>query len=61
MRESAGHRFVFAILFALAAGVLVYFYNPVQHFRADLHADAGGLKVTLEISAHALEAFVRQA
>lgn len=55
MRESAGRRLTFAILFALAAGLLVHFYNPVDHFRADLHADAGGLKLSLEIAANAIE------
>ena len=55
MRETVGHRFVFAILFALAAGALVYFYNPVDHFRADLRADGNGVKLSLEIAARAVE------
>jgi hypothetical protein len=55
MRESAGRRLLFAMLLALAAGVLVHFYNPVDHIRADLHADAHGVKLSLEIAAHALE------
>jgi hypothetical protein len=55
MRESAGRRLVFAILLALAAGVLVHFYNPVDHIRADLHADATGFKFSLEIAAQAIE------
>jgi len=55
MRESAGQRLVFAILFALAAGVLVYFYNPMQHLRADLRADGNGVKFSLEIAAQAIE------
>ncbi|NIJ18359.1 hypothetical protein FHS95_000028 [Sphingomonas naasensis] len=55
MRESAGRRLIFAILFALVAGVLVHFYNPVDHFRADLRADTNGVKLSLEIAAHAVE------
>lgn len=55
MRESAGHRLVFAMLFALAAGLLVHFYNPVDHLRADLRADTSGVKLSLEIAAHAVE------
>ncbi|MDT8757930.1 hypothetical protein MZO42_04405 [Sphingomonas psychrotolerans] len=55
MRESAGRRLVFAILFALAAGVLVHFYNPMDHIRADLRADSGGFKLSLEIAANAIE------
>lgn len=55
MRESAGRRLVLAMLFALAAGVLVHFYNPVDHVRADLHADGSGVKLSLEIAANAIE------
>jgi hypothetical protein len=60
MRESSGRRLVFATLFALAAGALVHFYNPVDHVRADLRADTGGVKISLEIAAHALEACVKR-
>ncbi|KRC82097.1 hypothetical protein [Sphingomonas sp. Root241] len=55
MRESAGRRLFFAMLMALGAGVLVYFYNPVDHVRADLRADTGGVKISLEIAARAVE------
>ena len=55
MRESAEQRLVFAILVALAAGLLVLFYNPVDHLRADLRADTSGVKLSLEIAAHAVE------
>ena len=55
MRESAGRRLVFAMLFAFAAGVLVHFYNPMDHVRADLRADTSGVKFSLEIAAHAIE------
>ena len=55
MRESAGRRLVFAMLLALSAGVLVHFYNPMDHVRADLRADTTGVKFSLEIAAHAVE------
>lgn len=56
MRESStARRMLFALLWALAAGVLVYFYNPLSHFRADLRADGQGVKLTLEIAEHAIE------
>ena len=55
MRESAGRRLVVAMLFAFAAGALVHFYNPMDHFRADLRADTGGVKISLEIAARAVE------
>jgi hypothetical protein len=60
MRESAGRRLVFAMLFAFAAGLLVHFYNPVDHVRADLRADTGGVKFSLEIAANAIEACVKR-
>ena len=55
MRESAGRRLAFAILFALAAGLLVHFYNPMDHIRADLRADTSGVKLSLEIAARTVE------
>jgi hypothetical protein len=60
MRDSAGRRLGFALLFALAAGALVHFYNPVDHVRADLRADTGGVKLSLEIAARAVEACVKR-
>jgi hypothetical protein len=61
MRESRGRRLLFALLFALSAGILVHFYNPVQHLRADLRADSGGVKLSLEFAAHAIQACVKRA
>jgi hypothetical protein len=55
MRESAGRRLFFAMLMALGAGVLVHFYNPVDHVRADLRADTGGVRFSVEIAARAIE------
>ncbi|TGX56000.1 hypothetical protein E5A73_02490 [Sphingomonas gei] len=55
MRDSAGRRLAFATLFALIAGVLVHFYNPIDHIRADLRADGSGVKFSLEIAARAIE------
>jgi hypothetical protein len=54
MRETAGRRLGFALLFALIAGVLVHFYNPFDHLRADLQADGRGMKLSLEISVQAV-------
>lgn len=54
MRESAGRRLIFAMLFAFAAGTLVHFYNPMDHVRADLRADGSGVKLSLEIAARAI-------
>ena len=53
MRESAARRLLFATLFAFVAGTLVYFYNPVDHLKADLRADASGFAVSLEVASHA--------
>ncbi|HVJ01653.1 MAG TPA: hypothetical protein VM662_05680 [Sphingomonas sp.] len=55
MRESAGRRFLFATLLALAAGALVAFWNPVDHLKADLRADTDGIRLSLELAAHAIE------
>lgn len=55
MRESAGRRLAYAIFFALLAGLIVATYNPVQHLKADLHADASGLKLGLEVAANSVE------
>ena len=60
MRESAGRRLIFATLFALVAGLMVHLYNPMDHMRADLRADAGGVKLSFEIAAHAIEACARR-
>lgn len=61
MRESAGRRFFFAILFALAAGALVALWNPIDHVKADLHADAKGIRLSLEVAADAIEQCIRPA
>lgn len=60
MRESAARRLVFATLFALAAGLLVYLYNPMNHVRADLRADAHGVKVSFEVATQTLESCARR-
>lgn len=59
MRESAGRRLLFASLFALAAGALVAVWNPVDHVKADLHADTQGFRLSLEIAAQAIEDCIR--
>jgi hypothetical protein len=44
MRESPTKRLIYSTFFALLAGFLVACYNPVDHLKADLHADTQGLK-----------------
>jgi hypothetical protein len=61
MRESAGRRFVFAAFFALAAGVLVAVWNPVDHVKADLRADTRGISLSLEVAAEAFRDCIRRA
>jgi hypothetical protein len=60
MRESAGRRLLVAMLFALVAGAMVYFYNPMNHVRADLRADAGGIKLSFEVAADAIETHAKR-
>lgn len=55
MRESAGRRLIFAALFALLAGALVALWNPMDHVKADLRADANGIRLSLELAAQAIE------
>ena len=61
MRESAGRRLAWSALFALAAGAAVALWNPMDHLKADLRADARGVTLSLELAAHAVEACVRRA
>ena len=55
MRNSAARRYAFALFFAVLAGLLVHFYNPIDHLKADLRADAQGLRITLELAADQAE------
>jgi hypothetical protein len=48
-------RLFFAILFALIAGFLVAYINPMNRIKADLRADAKGLVISLEYSAKFVE------
>lgn len=55
MRDSAvKRRLAFALLFAALAGLIVAFWNPVDHVKADLRADTHGLKHSLKLAAHDL-------
>ncbi|WP_167693183.1 hypothetical protein [Sphingomonas azotifigens] len=47
MRESPIKRLVYAAFFSLLAGVLVAAYNPVDHVKADLRADASGVPASM--------------
>ena len=55
MRQTATRRFFVALLFALACGALVAFWNPMDHVKADLRADTHGLRFSLEVAVHAIE------
>lgn len=50
MRESPIKRLVYATFFSLLAGVLVAAYNPVEHVKADLRADASGVPASLHLA-----------
>jgi hypothetical protein len=52
MRESPFKRLVYAIFFSLLAGTLVAAYNPVDHVKADLRADASGVPASLHLAVH---------
>jgi len=47
-------RLILATLIALAMGLFVYAANPATRIKADLRADAKGLILSLEYSAHLL-------
>ena len=51
MRDGQGRRWLHAILFAVAAGLIVAFANPVDRLKADVRADAKGFVLSLEYSA----------
>ncbi len=55
MRESAGRRLAYAVFFAILAGLIVAFWNPIEHFKADLRADGQGFKFSIELASHLLE------
>ena len=55
MRESATRRLFTAAIFALLAGMLVAFWNPVDHLKAQIRADGHGLKLSLKVAAHDVE------
>lgn len=55
MRESAGRRLAYAVLFAVLAGFVVAFWNPIDHLKADLRADGRGFKFSIELATHLFE------
>jgi hypothetical protein len=54
MRGPSKQRLFYAALFALLAGALAAWANPVDHVKADLRADTHGLKHSLSLAAHDL-------
>lgn len=49
-RSGDRRRLIFATLFALAMGLLVYTTNPADRIRAEVRADAKGFVLSLEYS-----------
>ena len=60
MRDSATRRLGFATVLALAAGLLVYCYNPFDHVRADLRADTNGVKLSFEVATRTIESCAKR-
>ena len=50
----------FAMVFAIIAGLVVAFWNPIDHFKADLRADEQGFKFSIELATHLLKEGVRK-
>ncbi|AJP71562.1 hypothetical protein [Sphingomonas hengshuiensis] len=55
MQDSIARRYLTSAIFALAMGVLVAHWNPMDHVKADLRADTHGIKVSLQVAERALE------
>lgn len=55
MQESILRRYLTSAIFALAAGALVALWNPMDHVKAGLRADAQGLTMSLQVAGRALE------
>lgn len=55
MREQQRSRFLYALVFALAAAAFVSFANPVDRIKADVRADTKGFVLSLEYSANLLK------
>lgn len=43
-------RLIFGVVFAVAAGVMVWLSNPVDRIKADVRADTNGFMLSLEYS-----------
>ena len=54
MQERRGSRLLGAVLLALAAGAFVWLFQPADHVKADLRADAKGFVMSFEYSARAI-------
>ncbi|UZK66891.1 hypothetical protein [Sphingomonas sp. M1-B02] len=57
MRGTTAKRYGYAALFALLAGLLVAFGNPVDHVKADLRADGSDFAISLSVATHAIERY----
>lgn len=55
MRESGKSRLAHGLFFALIAALLVAVANPADRIKADLRADAEGLVLSFEYTAHLVE------
>ncbi|NYT40048.1 hypothetical protein HZY97_04720 [Sphingomonas sp. R-74633] len=60
MQESAGRRLAYAVLFAVLAGLVVTFWNPIDHFKADLRADEQGFTFSIELATNLLREGVKK-
>ena len=55
MSDCGKSRLAYGLLFALIAALLVAFANPADRIKADLRADAEGLVLSFEYTAHLVE------
>ena len=55
MRDSAARRYALALFLAIGAAVLIHYYNPMDHLKADLRADAQGIRLSFEVATDVLK------
>ncbi|MDF7774440.1 hypothetical protein P1X14_04210 [Sphingomonas sp. AOB5] len=54
MHYDTRKRLAVGVLFAIAAGALVWFSNPVDRIKADVRADTNGFVLSLEYTSRLL-------